>query len=197
MPIIDKQVNQLILRNQIAKTNPLKLVVGAEGMFEPGWIGTEKKYIDLLNQSTWRYYFNKCKINAILAEHVWEHLTVQEGSIAAQNCYDYIKQGGYLRVAVPDGYHPNQDYIDYVKPGGYGNGSDDHKVLYNHETLSNIFSQVGFNVKLLEYFDSNGEFHYIDWNPDDGKIIRSKRYDKRNENGTLKYTSIILDAYKA
>ena len=79
--------------------------------------------------------------------------------------------------------------------GGKGSGAR-HKVLYNYESLSSLFERAGFKVELLEYFDSDGEFHYVDWDTDSGKIHRSRRFDKRNKNGALKYTSIILDAHK-
>lgn len=45
-----------------------------------------------------------------LAEHVWEHMTYEEGCQAAKNCYDYLADGGYLRVAVPDRNFRNEWY---------------------------------------------------------------------------------------
>ena len=101
-----------------------------------------------------------------------------------------------MRLAVPDGYHPDKDYIDMVKVRGTGEGSNDHKVLYNYESFSELFKKVGFNINLLEYFNSLGEFNYVDWDPYEGKIHRSAKFDERNKNGSLIYTSIILDAYK-
>jgi predicted SAM-dependent methyltransferase len=53
-----------------------------------------------------------------------------------------------------------------------------------------------FKVNLLEYFDQEGKFHFIEWDPLEGKIHRSSRLDDRNKDGNLKFTSIILDAYK-
>lgn len=34
-----------------------------------------------------------------------------------------LKPGGYVRVAVPDGFHPDPAYIEMGRPGGYGTGS--------------------------------------------------------------------------
>jgi predicted SAM-dependent methyltransferase len=127
---------------------------------------------------------------------VWEHLTEEDGARAARQCFEYLKPGGYLRVAVPDGFHPDETYIEYVRPGGTGAGADDHKVLYTHKTFAALFERAGFRVELLEYFDSSGEFHFVDWSPEAGTIVRSRRFDDRNAGGTLKYTSIILDAQK-
>jgi len=107
-----------------------------------------------------------------------------------------VKKGGYLRAAVPDGLHPSRKYIDAVKPGGTDSGSDDHKVLYNYKKFSEIFCKAGFDVELLEWFDEKGNFNFKEWDKDAGMIHRSKRYDQRNEDGQLNYTSIILDAIK-
>ena len=54
----------------------------------------------------------------------------------------------------------------------------------------------GFTVQLLEYWDENGNFHFVEWADDAGHITRSKRYDERNQNGALNYTSLIVDAKK-
>jgi len=108
----------------------------------------------------------------------------------------FLKPGGYLRVAVPDGFHPDPEYVEWVRPGGTGPGSDDHKVLYTYATFRDLFEKIGFDVVLHEYFDESGQFHFTDWAPSDGMIERSKRYDSRNANGRLAYTSIILDAVK-
>jgi predicted SAM-dependent methyltransferase len=60
--------------------------------------------------------------------------------------------------------------------------------------LSKIFIDKGFKVKVIEYFDENGIFHYQDWNSEDGFISRSKYNDKRNVNGKISYSSTIVDA---
>ena len=112
-------------------------------------------------------------------------------------CYNYLKLGGYLRLAVPDGFHNKHEYIDYVKPGGHGAGADDHKVLlYNYKSFNSTFKEAGFKVKLLEYFNEERNFQFSAWNTNKGKINRSIRYDKRNNDGNPNYTSIIIDAIK-
>jgi glycosyltransferase involved in cell wall biosynthesis len=77
-----------------------------------------------------------------------------------------------------------------------GAGADDRRVLYNWQSLKEVFEDAGFDVKLLEYFDASGRFHYANWDPVDGKILRSSRFDERNFDRPLAYTSIILDATK-
>lgn len=92
-----------------------------------------QEHLSLLREPDWAYHFKSNPVDAILAEHVWEHLDCFGAIMAAQNCFKYLKPGGYMRVAVPDGWHPDKDYIDCVKPGGWEAGSKDHHVLYHTE----------------------------------------------------------------
>lgn len=180
----------------VQSSRNIRVVIGSGGTVFDGWIPTEKDHLNILIEDEWSRYFNKGSIDAILAEHVWEHLTPEEAVVAAVNCFKFLKSGAYLRVAVPDGNHPNPAYIADVKPGGNGEGADDHIVLYNSESFSNLFSSVGFEVTLLEWFDEMGDFHFLDWKPLDGFIHRSRRFDERNLTVPLTYTSLILDAKK-
>ena len=184
-----------MLRQAVTRS-PLRIVVGSSGVFEKGWTPTEIQYLNLLNPNDWEKYFVRDSVDAILSEHVWEHLTSEEGSIAAKNCFQYLKPNGYIRVAVPDGFHSDPEYIEGVKVNGTGAGTHDHKVLYNCETFRSVFEHAGFQVELLEHFDKNQKFHTTDWSVDKGMIHRSMRYDERNVGGELKYTSLILDATK-
>lgn len=176
--------------------SPLKIIIGASGTVQPGWISTDIKHLNLLDCNSWNRYFSEGTIDAILTEHVWEHLNEQKAVTAAINCLKYLKKNGYIRVAVPDGFHRSPKYIDAVKPGGSGEGSDDHKVLYNYKTLSEVFLSAGFKVELLEWFDENGVFNFKEWDTEGGLIRRSSRFDQRNKDGRLNYTSLIIDAWK-
>lgn len=192
---IIKQKGVFFLKKAVKRGN-IKLVIGASGKFEKGWTATDIDYLNLLKDEDWRRFFVPNLIEMIIAEHVWEHLTPEDALIAAKNCYKYLKPGGHLRIAIPDGNHSNSNYIDQVKPGGFGYGSDDHKVLYTISTVSKLFESAGFKVKGLEYFDENHHFVCNDWDPEKGKIRRSKRFDERNSNNELAYTSLIIDAIK-
>ncbi|MBN1438109.1 MAG: hypothetical protein JW929_01760 [Anaerolineales bacterium] len=174
--------------------SPLRIVIGASATFDPGWIPTEIEALNILREEDWARFFEPGSIDAMLAEHVWEHLTAEEALRGAELCRRYLKPGGYLRIAVPDGCHPDPDYIRWVEPGGSGAGATDHKVLYTHHSAKALFERAGFRVRLYEFFDEAGRFHCDEWSPADGMIHRSKRFDKRNRGGKLAYTSIILDA---
>jgi predicted SAM-dependent methyltransferase len=190
----------LPLRVRIAvkrvRNRPLLVILGAGDDSYPGWLSTDIHTLDLLERGSWVRLFKPESIDALLAEHVWEHLTEEEGRRAARNCYEFIRPGGRLRVAVPDGMHPLPSYVRDVQPGGAGAGAKDHKVLYSYATFGALFDECGFSVDLLEYFDGDGNFHGKDWQPEEGMVKRSRRFDERNAYQDLSYTSLILDATK-
>ena len=184
--------NLKFLRIKLAK----KIVIGSANIGLYGWVKTDKESLNVIIKDDFLRYWKPNSRIAFLAEHVWEHLTEEEANQANMNCFEFLRPGGRLRIAVPDGFHINPDYIAQVRPGGIGSGADDHKILYNYQLIAETLEKVGFKIELLEYWDENGEFHFRDWHPKDGKINRSKRYDLRNQDGSLTYTSLIVDAIK-
>lgn len=177
------------------KTN-LLINLGSAGISTNDWIPTDIDSLDITQTKDWERYFTNESITGLFSEHVIEHLTYEECKLAMANCFRFLKYHGRLRIAVPDGFHPDKEYIDMVKPGGTGSGSDDHKILYNYKILEDLLKSVGFEVELLEYFDERGQFHFSEWSPENGLVQRSSRFDKRNKQSPLKYTSLIIDAIK-
>ena len=182
--------------NNLPNEKIRKIVIGSSGTGFKDWVSTDQNVLNLVEQKAWSHFLEPDCLDAILAEHVWEHLKPDEAIVAAKTCYKYLKPTGYLRVAVPDGFHPDPAYIKWVQPGGTGPGADDHKVLYTYASFCDLFTSVGFEVRLHEYFDELGQFHYNEWDPAGGMIVRSKRFDDRNSAGKLIYTSIVIDAIK-
>lgn len=181
-------------------TESIRVVVGS-GVQQnnPGWVHTQEEELNLLRLSDWESKFALSSIEAILAEHVWEHLTYEEGIQAATICYSFLQPGGYVRCAVPDGYFPNQIYQNIVQAGGPGpkdHPAASHKIVYTYQTFRTMFETAGFNVELLEYCDESGQFHAQDWDETMGFIYRSKRFDHRNKDGILNMVSLIVDAKK-
>lgn len=177
-----------------------KIVIGA-GPYNnnPGWLHTQEEELSLLDRSQWVNRFEKKSVDAILAEHVWEHLTFEEGVIAAKNCYDFLKVSGYIRCAVPDGFFPNEEYQRMVQVGGPGPTDHvcaTHRIVYNYKTLTAMFEEAGYTAKLLEYYDEDGEFHREEWDGNQGVIFRSKKYDPRNQGEQMVFASLIVDAIK-
>jgi len=185
-----------LLRQALRKQAATKIIIGSANTRIEGWVSTDYPMLDLIDDRTFAALFDAGEVCKFLAEHVWEHLTQEEGAKACLNCFVYLKRGGALRIAVPDGFHTNVEYISQVKPGGNGSGCGDHKVLYNYRTLSALLEKAGFKVRLLEWFDEQGVFHRENWDAADGFIKRSTRFDPRNRVHPTAYTSLIIDAFK-
>jgi predicted SAM-dependent methyltransferase len=178
----------------------IRVVIGA-GVYNnnPEWIQTQESELNLLQRHQWLERFSPNTITAILAEHVWEHLDFDEGVKAANLCFEFLRPGGYVRCAVPDGYFLNEEYQRVVQIGGPGpvdHPAASHKIVHNFRSITSMFNSAGFKVSLLEYCDEEGNFHYSDWDQRKGFIFRSKRFDHRNIEGKLGFVSLIVDAEK-
>jgi predicted SAM-dependent methyltransferase len=174
-----------------ARPEPLRLVLGSSGVYDAGWIATDADQLNLTVPESWERLVAPSSVDAFLAEHVWEHLSISEGQAAAELCYRFLRPGGYIRVAVPDGLRPDPEYQEYIKVGGVGGGEiGGHKTVFTYLTLREIFVRAGFTVNLLEYHDEAGEEHISSWRDTEGTIHRSARFDDRG------VVSIILDATK-
>ena len=87
-----------------------------------------------------------------MAEHVFEHLTRAQMVAFLRIARNYLAPGGRVRIAVPDGYHPDPAYIERVRPGGSSDFADDHKMLYNSDLIGALLAEQGYDYELLEYF---------------------------------------------
>lgn len=185
------------LRETVAGTPaPWRLLLGRSPLPHPGWMVLDTTLFDSTTHKEWADYFKPNSITAVVAEDVLEYLTPQQGHSLIQHCFTYLQSGGYLRLAVPDGYHPDPSYIQQVKVGTVEQGRE-RRVLYTYPYLIDMLKAVGFRVTPLEYFDADGKFHKGDWKPADGMIHHSARFDARNQKRPLSYTSLIVDARKA
>ena len=179
---------------KIQKKN-ISLIIGAGNTNYKYWVSSDYPFVDITEQKTLKKFFKKNEVKNILAEHVFEHLTFDEGVKAIKNIKYILKKGGRIRMAVPDGYNPSKDYIDWIKPRGIGPGANDHKILYNCNSVKKIFDK-DWKIDLLEYFDEKGNFinNFYKNDINNGYIKRSRYNDKRNSKTKIKYNSIILDA---
>ena len=177
----------------------MRIILGAGETTYEGWVATQESELNLLKAEDWETRFEEESIDALLAEHVWEHMTYEEGVIAAKLCYKYLKKGGYIRCAVPDKNFSDDWYQNMVQVGGPGpkdHPAASHKVVYDYKEFVDVFERAGFKVDLLEYCDETHQFHHKYWDELKGKINRSFRFDTRNSETNLKMVSIIIDAKK-
>src|SRR5207245_11225255 len=105
-----------------------------------------------------RNLFAPNSIDRLLPEHVFEHLSEDECAAALAECFRYLKKGGLLRIAVPDGYRRDAAYLAEARPP-----KDGHRVLFTVETLITLLESVGFQATPLEYFDAQVIFHEHSW----------------------------------
>jgi len=185
--------------SHIPPSDPVRIIIGAEKQRWPGWISTQREQLDLLRPDDWQNTFCCHLADAFLSEHVWEHLTETQGRAAAELCYQWLKPGGYLRCAVPDGNFPDRTYQQTAQIGGPGaedHPAADHKIVYNYRLFADVFTRAGFEVDLLEYCDEQGRFHFRQWSIDDGPVYRSLLMDHRNHGGKIVSVSLIIDAQK-
>lgn len=182
-----------MLRRQMRSAHPLNVVIGAAETAFDGWISTDIDTLDITSPHDWRNLFSPESIDRLLTEHVLEHLSESECRIALAECYSYLKKGGLLRIAVPDGHRRDPEYVTEVSPP-----KDGHKALYTVDTLVPLLEAIGFRATPLEYFDAQGKFHVHPWDVADGHIRRSLRFDKQElfKRGDMFYTSLIVDAKK-
>ncbi len=177
----------------------MKVILGAGNTSQEGWLSTDRDTLDVLDEYSFSRMFPPESVDAFLAEHLWEHLTYDEGREAAKRVYRYLKKGGHIRVAVPDRNFRNDWYQNMCKPGGPGpvdHPAFTHKVFYDSTALVEVFTSAGFTCQLLEYCDESGQFHFHYYDLSGGKIGRSLRFDTRNQDGKLGMVSLIMDAVK-
>jgi len=178
------------------QSEPLRVIVGAGFTSQPGWLSLEQSDLDITDPAQWARLFAPGSIDSILAEHVLEHLTPAEAMAAVRNFYTYLKHGGYVRIAVPDGFHADPQYQFWTSPQGWDSS---HIWIPNVQTLSQLLARAGFIVEPLEYWTPGGQFIRNPWRQEDGPIGRCPG---TLQNGLLSlfsgcdYTSLIVDAVK-
>lgn len=177
----------------------LKVILGAGGTRQYGWHSLNQVDLDVRDPASWSRLFAPNSVDVLLAEHVWEHLKPSEAVQATRLCFDYLKPGGYFRIAVPDGLHPHPKYIDWVRPGGVWNPHD-HHFLYTYKTLGKLLSDAGFNVQLYEWWDEHQLFRLAPHRFEHGYIRRSQQdwYARWFLTFVVgaPYTSLVVDARK-
>lgn len=185
----------------------MRVIIGAGAVRRDGWLSLQHSDLDIRDARQWARLFPPASLEAILTEHTLEHLTETEARAAVANFYRYLKHGGFVRCAVPDGFHFSRNYINWVAPNSDGErwlqqfrGREaGHKALWNYQTLSKLFSDAGFAVVLREWFDERGRFHKNEWSTEQGYIRRCYEGAWSKVLSLVvgaPYTSLLIDAIK-
>jgi len=127
---LKKRMEELRMANAIGRSRgDRKIIAGSAATTQAGWVSADYPLLDLTDARTFAAIIDSRSVSNFLAEHVWEYLSPEDGVRAGANCFKVLKQGGALRIAVPDGFHPDAEYIAQVRSDGSGAGEKDHKVL--------------------------------------------------------------------
>lgn len=129
-----------------------------------------------------------------------EHLSEKEMMTALGHIADNISEkGGRIRIAVPDGYHPDPVYLRHVEINGIGDDALDHRQLLNVDTLSAHLREAGFEPVHLEGYTRDGVLVQKPYDTADG-FVRCSRANPKRKNNPWKFpdadTSLIVDGIK-
>ena len=177
------------------KREKVRIIVGAAYTNLEGWISTDLPFLDITSKSQWQFIFGKSKIDNLLSEHVLEHLTKEDVTTALNNIFFYLKKNGVCRIAVPDSFHPNPEYIEYVRPGGIGAGAKDHKTFWDYKSLKHLGEDIGYQFRLQEYYDEDGNFHLNKY-PLYGGFVQRSQLNIKQKSFIPDYSSLVIDMIK-
>lgn len=179
---LSKISSRIKLRITKWRQDPIKIIVGASGTRKSGWIATDKYFFDITNQKSVQSFLGGKQIDALFAEHVVEHLEVEEFTRFLKIFSQVMHPDGIIRLAVPDEMHPSPWYREQMGISGIEPGADDHRAFWNYQSMTEITTSLGFKCQLLEYFDEHGLFHDFPYDEETGgKVMRSSK----NYNGRL------------
>jgi predicted SAM-dependent methyltransferase len=189
------------IRRPVARDEKIKLIVGAAETYQPGWYSTNEQWLDITNRSDWNKVFQgKRLITHVVAEHVFEHLTYDECRQALSNMSAHMMEYARIRIAVPDGYHPDPTYQANVGVGGTGADAVDHKQFLNVDVLSTLLRESGFEPEIIEGYDRKCRLVTTPYSTDDGFIGRSRSNPNSGPTSGWDFidsnTSLIVDGIK-
>ncbi len=146
----------------LAKRRPLWLHLGSAANRLDRWVNIDLfrpgRYLDLYWDLRRGIPFPAGAVDAIFAEHLFEHLTLDEGLGLMRECRRVLAPRGVARIGVPDleryvaSYLRRDDLIDIVRPGrptrGIALGEPfflhGHQMMYDFETLEYALRKAGF-----------------------------------------------------
>jgi glycosyltransferase involved in cell wall biosynthesis/predicted SAM-dependent methyltransferase len=163
----------------------VKLNVGSfTVMYHHGWINIDviplQKYaemggyaflqIDLITKKL--YHFTRNSVDVILLSHVLEHFDRPFGKELLEDCFRVLKDGGILRIAIPDGLRIANDYLNNeiqnhsVFNKGVEEAIDDadafykmliegHKTVYDAPSLITLLTECGFDSAYVSGFNES------------------------------------------
>jgi len=179
----------------------IKLILGAALTSQEGWLSTNEEWLNVADPKHWqRLFHNKNSVNNMVAEHVFEHLEIEEMRRSINLIYIYLRKNGTLRIAVPDGNHPDPKYRLNTGIRGIGADAADHKQFIKFEFIKNLLEEIGFKSTLREGYLKDGTLIRTKIDSELGFIKRSRSNNFLNKKDGWDFidsnTSLIIDAIK-
>ena len=192
----DRSIIRRYKINKFLNMNPLKLNIGCGQVKLNGWVNIDiDPNADLIVDVRKKLPFKNENVDFIYNEHLFEHLTFEEGKKFLHECHRCLKTSGVLRIATPDldyviakysGDWKNQDWLtwagfEFISSKGmminisFRNWG--HQYLYNEEDLRNQLIQAGFkNVTRCEWnVSSHLELNGLETRKDSLLIIEAQK----------------------
>ena len=190
-----RELRREVLRRQ-DRGLPIQIVFGASVSqtvntlehFGPSFIAFDINSFDLLDEEDFLFYFGmEGSVDAMVTEHVFEHLDIKECLQALRLCRKYLKKTteAYMRLAVPDWWR----YPENTTTAFYAADiRDGHFVQYNLDSLGEMLTYASFQFQPREY--NNGSIKFSgSLDPLKGMIKRSFCFDHRG------VYSLVVDAW--
>jgi predicted SAM-dependent methyltransferase len=156
---------------------PVLIYVGSSGIRQPGFVSYPFDELDITQPAHFQRIICRDSVDTFFSEHTLEHIPLNQYSTIFGLFLQYLKPGGFVRIAIPT-------YSDLHRPSEvdkrYG-----HVGIVSAPVLEREMQSAGFtNVTILEQVHfTNGQrkgFTSKLWDECEGRVRRSFRHDQRN-----------------
>jgi SAM-dependent methyltransferase len=183
---VDGSLNALVSRWPKALLNSLYRWSDNQQWF------SQEQYVRILTEHRFVHHrlqygvpFDEEMVDVIYSSHALEHLFVEEAQALLQDAYRALKQGGLIRLAVPDLEHAFRLYQSGAKDqalafffnrnrSGYLNH---HHYMYDFELLKNLLEKVGFvEVQRCGFRQGNmRDANILDNRPEESLFVEARK----------------------
>ena len=170
-----RKIKQYFKKNRIRK-----LQIGCGANIINGWLNTDiSLYIcrkgAIYMDASKKFPLPDNSIDYIYSEHIFEHLSYEQGFNMLKECHRVLKRNGVIRLATPNyqflidlylnpAKEINKQYIEWstnlflnksincqspIYVINNFHTSWGHKIIYDYNTLSNLLTQVNFSQNYL------------------------------------------------
>lgn len=150
----------------------IKLHLGCGNKKIEGFVNVDVRYqpnVDIVDNVKFLRSFKNGSVDLIYASHVLEHFSRWDYKFVLQRWYEILKDGGTLRIAVPDFeqicsyYLKNKNLRDVsgLLYGGQDYDENYHHWCWDFDSLKNDLEKIGFK-NIIRYDWESTEHSHID-----------------------------------